>query len=64
MVFCAPKGQLLLAQGSALGMCDHLLIAPCKGSCFPFFLFSILRFLFFGAIFGCKPIFLTIFLAE
>ena len=29
---CAPKGQLLLARGSALGMCDHPRNAPCRGN--------------------------------
>jgi hypothetical protein len=32
---CAPKGQLLLAQGSALGKQMDRENAPCKGNCFP-----------------------------
>jgi hypothetical protein len=32
---CAPKGQLQLARGSALGKQMDRENAPCKGSCFP-----------------------------
>ena len=34
VVFRAPKGQLLPAQGSALGKGYNTIIAPCKGSYF------------------------------
>jgi hypothetical protein len=32
VAFCAPKGQLLLAQGSALGWQVYPRNAPCKGN--------------------------------